>query len=967
MGSNGSDFLNKLQDTLFNANWMNELYGEQRADQQKKLKELFTVVSDNNVTASQKRGLEAQAETLADKVERLEAKMAVLAEEMTKSEAEIAKHANEITNYLMDVESKSEKMQEKQMRLVKYATDDVFYMYRKGQIGHDAIVPEIRRRIKNGSTMDSDQAAIEKILAKLDGKEAKVQGLVDSAARWMDQKNLLEAQYGATKSAYDMLKVSIGQIGATETNYQNVDLGVDVPVYSPAKVGAIADLMDNAAYNVPATNRDFKEGTGLLPKDELNNKYKDFLGTPATNGVDSNSTKNATVQNLGKALDMGLIDDMVSSGMNYSEMAEFLSTNFAGANIKYKDGKLSIPYGHGNDAQAIYTKLTDGIKNFNTGFLGQNNTWDAAGNTISSNDQIGALKKFIEDGGLQALANGNPPFTFKEAMQALFNPESGLFKDSGVIYDVSKQGNRPNYFVEFAGDRETADMYQNMADEIFNLWGVKPSRGADFEQFDENIDPVPTENPNPNPTRTDPIWFDLGDKNQKFSFVIDRERNGVKDGKFTDMSEFVGAKEGSSWLDDLKSLDANNDGKLTGNELKELKIFGTKYNDSAKNADSDLAYDPNENKNGNKYFRTSDNKVEYSMSNAHTMGIDEINLEGLESAVTEDPNAYEKLDANGNAVFNDSFKFTMNGKEVTAHRLDEDATFMETIYGDAKGKHFDLSLSEANVDEIMKKDYGEFDEFDAKFANLFANVGILKNAGAIAHEAREMYEDSVENIKQYENAELLKATNKAAAEGKAAGWTKVSYEVQSIAINEGITIDMVQAEGIYNLNESLDARGVVNEYKRQQKMLADAEAFSANRKEIANAIILVAKNGMVPDADKITDLLTSGEAKTAEDVVAILKKAQAENNADYEVVTRELGFDSEREEEIYNAFNSLFADRSGGALDIGGAVIKGLADLCAKQIQTAGKYMQDKGADELAQLFMKKYLPEQEAAPAPEA
>lgn len=962
MGNNNNSLLTRLQNTLFNNSWMSELYGEQKTAQQKKIKDLFTIVSDNNTTTTSKAKLEAQAETLADKVERLEAKMAVLAEEMTKNEKEIATHANEIANLIARAEDESEDMQEKQKNLVAYAIEDVFYMYGKGQIGHDAIVPEIRTRIKNGSSLKSSQIAIEKILAKLDGKESQVKGLVENATKWIDQKNLLEAQYGATKSSYDLLQKSIGQIGALGTSYQNFDLNTASPIYSPEKVGIMADFTDNIAYNAPATNTDYQEGTGPMSKEAFDEKYAGLIGTKNT-ANDSCSIKNEAVVNLGKALDMGLLNDMVSTGMDYNQMKEYLATNFAGADIGInKNGKLSIPYGHGSDAQAIFTKLTNGIKEYNSGFLGAKNTWDKAGNTISSNNQIAALQNFVESGKLKELAEGNPAFTFKEAMHALFNPESGLFKDSGVVYDVSKQNGSASYFIEFAGDEQTADFYKNMSNEIYELWGVKPSRGASFEQFEETgeaiVDDTTTPTEPETPVRTDPIWFNLGNANDKFSFVIDRDSDGAFSGK----TDFVGGQEGKTWLDDLKSLDTDGDGKITGDELKELKILGTKYTDGAKTGDSNLAYNPDETQSNQSYYRKDNTQIEYSIQSAYSMGITEIDINELENQVN---NSTGKTDINNNELFNDSFTFKMNGQDIVAHRQDETDAFMEAIYGDAKGKGFEIGIKGNDADTIINKDYGEFDNFDARFSTLFENVGILKNAGASAKEARALYDEANSNISQHQRAELAKAANKAAAEANVAGWSEVSKKIQSIALSEGITIDMVQAEGIYVLNESLDAYGVIEEYKNQQKMSQDAAESSKYQKEAWSAIIELAKNGISPNTTEVINLLKDGKAKNAKEAVEILKNAQKDTGASLEIRTKELGFDSQREEEIFNAFNNYYKQHcvenadakiaNNQAIDPDGVVVKALAELCQQQIKSSGNYMLNKSAEKLAEEFLKQY------------
>lgn len=961
MGNNvNNDFLKNLQETLFNNEWMKELYGKKRAEQQEKLRGVFTVVSENNVDKATKTNMETQAETLGDKVERLEAKMAVLAEELAQNEKEIAKHANEITNLVASAEDTADEMQDEQKSLITRATEDVFAMYKKGQIGRDAIVGEIRRRLEDSLAMKSLGLQMDAILGALDGKKAEVQGLVDSAARWIDQRNILEAQYGATKSAYDMLNATIKQVGATDTTYQNYDLNTNGPIYSPEKVGIVSDLVGDANYNVQPTNRDYVEGSAPLSKDEIAEKYKDYLGTPATSGVDANSYKNLAVQNLGKALDEGLMNDLAGSGMSTNEMQKFLAENFAGANIKLNDGALSIPYGHGADAKAVYDKLIKGVNDYNTGFLGAKNTWDEAGNTISSNDQIAALQKFVENGELAKLANGEPPFTFKEAMYALFDPEKGLFKDSGVVYSLDKQDNIASYFVEFAGDEETANMYKNMSEQIFDLWGVKPSRGTSYEQYDDNYDPEePTTSPStPEPTRTDPIWFNIGDKNNKYSFVVDRDN----DGAFSGASDFVGGGD-ATWLEDLKSLDANNDGKLSGDELKELKVLGTEYVDGdGKSGLSEYAFDPKANKNGNKYFRADNTQVNYTIQSAASMGIEEINLANLEDQVGKTTG---QTDINNNEIFEDSFTFKMNGQDVTAHRQDETSEFMDAIYGDAVGKNFNIGLNDTDVDSIMEKDYGEFDSFDARFANLFQNVAILKNAGQIAQEARAMYDETLEAIDDMNNVALKKASNRAAAEANVSGWSSVYSKIQQIARSEGIVVDETQAKGIYVLDQTLDAHGVVARYKEQLEMENKVNTFENIKHEAWSAITLVAKNGISPDAQKILEMLENGTAKTAQEVADLLKAAQQEEGINVELVTQEIGFDSEREKAIYEAFNNYFDENcvadaaarreNGEAVDPEGIVVKALAELCKKQIESSGSYMTNKTPEELAEEFLKQY------------
>lgn len=63
--------------------------------------------------------------------------------------------------------------------------------------------------------------------------------------------------------------------------------------------------------------------------------------------------------------------------------------------------------------------------------------------------------------------------------------------------------------------------------------------------------------------RTDPISFNVGDV--KYEFISDNNNNG----KFDDASEFLGANRGWS---EMKTFDTDGDGKVSGDELKELKL-----------------------------------------------------------------------------------------------------------------------------------------------------------------------------------------------------------------------------------------------------------------------------------------------------------------------------------------------------------------------------------------------------------
>ena len=281
MGNNiSNDLLKSLQNTVMNDSWLEGLYGKQRAEQQQALKGVFNVIADNNFTTDQKKQIETQKETIQEKVERLEAKMAVLEEELAKNAEEIEKQANAITELAAEAEDKSDKMAEKQKKVVKIAIEDVFYMYEQGEIGKDAISSEIRRRISQNMSKTNYQNQIEKVLGKLDAKQGEVSALVSNAQMWIDQRNVLNNQYGVTKSTYDLLNANLAQIGNTETNYTNSDYNKNVPIYSLEKTDLVADKFENPNLNVkPGNNSNYDKNSKKPTLDSVKKEYDKYLGT----------------------------------------------------------------------------------------------------------------------------------------------------------------------------------------------------------------------------------------------------------------------------------------------------------------------------------------------------------------------------------------------------------------------------------------------------------------------------------------------------------------------------------------------------------------------------------------------------------------------------------------------------------------------------------------------------------------
>ncbi len=956
---NGSDFMKMMGETVLDQEWMTKMYGAKRADQMNELKKVFTYVADNDASADDKKALMAKAETLQEKIETLEAKMAVLAEELIKNEAEISKHAKAITNLATQAEDKTEEMQEAHAAWVQQCVTDVFAQYKRNPEsvgGKDGIAPEIRRRIQGSTAFEVMQGQIDSILTQLDAKKDVVDELIGKADKWITQNKILEAQYGVTKSTYDLLNTTISRIGNNSTTYTNTDFDKNVPTYSPEKVAVISKYSLDTNINVPAgENPNYIEGSqppSLESLGTITEKYKDLLGVGTTGEAYSSSNK--AVQALGKALNMngdgtGIMEDLAACGLSASQVTEFMVQNFAGAKITGNGGHLTVPYGHDAGGRNTYNLLIQKIKNYDSCLKGAVNTWDKeGGNTIDSNKQIASLK---ENGAAilaDMKANG---FTFKEAMYAMFDPDNGIFKDCGISYNVDKQGNTPNYFIEFAGDEQTADLYKSMSDQIYENWGVKPSRGLSSDVYkDDTTDDIGETGGGdggddggdeaPSISRSDPIWFSLGeDKNEKFSFVIDRDN----DGAFTNSEDFVGGSSNATWLEDLKSLDADGNGVLEGSELEELKVLGTKYVDGDGSVDDMNEYTPDKKAHKDGFDRETTTTVEYTLTNAAKMGITSINLNDLEGSVNQSTGQY---DANGSELFSDSFKFQMGNKEVEAFRQDETNVFMDTIYGDAYGKGFKLGLKDSQVQEIMDKDYGEYDKFASRFAQMFADINVLKNIDALKENINSMALDAISDAEKLAHAELVKAQNRAAALKDVNGWDSIKLEVQNLARQKGVEIDMTQAKGIYVLDASLSASGVVDRYIEQQNDEQNARDSIQLRKDTWEAMLLGMQQGVMIEFSEAKQALEGGS--TPEEYVKHQLDLQANQPSNIDVTQENFSVNKTREQEIYNAFNEVF--KEAGMSD---RTVEALARLCVAEIENS-KYMEGKTGKELANKILEQ-------------
>ena len=193
----------------------------------------------------------------------------------------------------------------------------------------------------------------------------------------------------------------------------------------------------------------------------------------------------------------------------------------------------------------------------------------------------------------------------------------------------------------------------------------------------------------------------------------------------------------------------------------------------------------------------------------------------------------------------------MGSEEHKASRTDDTEKYMDAVYGDARTKDYNLRISEAEANDDIDKGYQKFDDFLKKHEGFVGDFDILANYGSVLDQTKAMYRNSLDRIDQTEAAMLVKASNKAAALNQGNTWSTIQADVAKIAKQQGINIDMEQAKGIYIIDASLDAEGVVARYKKQTKDYENLQIAQAQAPIAWGALANSYRNGVKATADEI--------------------------------------------------------------------------------------------------------------------
>lgn len=818
--------------------------------------QMFVTTSDNNATSTDKVSISNQSKTLQDKLTSYETQIEELETQMGQKDKEIAEESENIQNLALSAQSKSKQLEKQQKNDVSFIVSDVMTSFRRGRIDKDQVSGEIRKRIKDAKNT-SLAGEINLILSTLDNKQTELDSMIQNITSLTEQRSTLQAKYVSTNSAMTILTKSISQIGTTSSSYTNSDTDSAIPVYSLKKVDVVTDVAEK--YSVSNENAGVNNVTNQTSNlDAIKEKYAQYLTNTKTDGVDLNSSANKATQDLTTLINNeDFLNDMSNAGLTAYEVKNFFGEYFSNANVKLdkETGAFSVPYGHDATSKDTYNKLLQFVGTFpatnaNKGasiYYDPTNVESVASNSIQNdengnpiNPQLQTLANNYDEIMKEFDSNG---FSFKESMYALFNPDTGIFKDNGAIQYIIGDDGKPQFIVNNAADLETAKFLENFVNKVNDIWGETPvgydeamSSQTNRTGTEEVVDKTVAENTEVK--RTDPLSFRAAD-NKEYIFALDRDNNG----KFSGPSDFVGGSN-ASWLDDLKSLDANDDGKLTGEELEQLKLLGVEFEDNAVVDET-----------------STKTNLNYTIQSASSLGISEVDLQAISEEQVNSNTG--KVDVNNSAIYNDKFSFTMNGQTVEATRKDETTAYMDKVYGASYNKNMEVGFTADQVNNIVDESIDGFAAKNDSYEQFMKDSATVLNVGQIAGDADQSYRQTLNRIEDNTNAQVIQAGNQAQASSSANNWSTMQSEIRSVANKKGVSIDMEQAHGFYVQDGNLTAEKIVDKCAELQENLKGDEGDASKLQDEAwNTVMAGYKEGISITLDEAQELLEQGKSQS---------------------------------------------------------------------------------------------------------
>ena len=518
---------------------LESIYSKSRTEQKEALSQLFKQKYFNSTT--EKATIEAQIANLENKIKEFDEKIKDLEEKIEDKQTELNKLKSDISDKVAKIVSDTEEYEATCKRRIDQAIDNALYHYQtdshsKKNGGERSLTDfMIEQMGLVNNQISTGRLSIDRAIEELGTPQTELNGLVNDMEGLVGDIDGLNSQYGTAKSTLDLLKSTRDNMTCAAGSYQTSDTDPSVPIFTPAK----EDLADGylAQYTSRMANRENQTPAATTTdKASVINKYKD-AAAGQTKGVDSYSINNAQLKSFGDALNNGIIQDMQAAGFTKKEMLDSIKEIYPSIGISHgDDGRAVVPYGHGSDAQKVYSQFLDSFETIDGGAQRDDLQVAEMDKAINGDKIIEEMKE-----------NG---FTWKEVAYTL----TRLWPGGGLGYNLGDmEMTLPN------GDDSTKGVYDAIADEIVkNYPDVTINRGTSDEVVSDET------------KRTDPVGFHVGDNS--YEFVIDRNQDGV----INDFSEMVGAN-GVCGMEEMKLFDTDGDGVINGDELKNVLVLNTEH------------------------------------------------------------------------------------------------------------------------------------------------------------------------------------------------------------------------------------------------------------------------------------------------------------------------------------------------------------------------------------------------------
>lgn len=487
---------------------------------------------------------------------------------------------------------------------------------------------------------------VETLFGKLDNLANQTKGIVNEVSNVKATINLL----GQTK---DNMSAKVGSL------YKNTNNDTKIPVYSYEKESYIAQLAQEYGLNVKErgtgqTVNDGKVSGRDTAKIATITAQIAALGKVSAGNGDRYAAGNGNqmMTNLGKAVfgdnpgaktvqEGSLVWQMAEAGASNIEIMDALASAFGGIGISGKDGKYSIPYGHGDGtARRIYSAVTS-IANNTSGM--PEPVEPPAGDAKQLQQASEIVDKLAKAG-----------FTFKEAMFAL----DELLPDLDIGYSLGEQSGTKQGVVRFSSNTS----YTPLAEQIRSY-----TKAGGVWQDSQVIQELKTENKPVKPSRTDPI--SVKDGNNRYYFMAD-DGNGKYDG----VSDMLGYENGMADFETKygQYITTGADGSkvITGDALNNIMVMRLEEID---NGDGSVG-------------------VKQSFMSAADAGITEINLSSAQQSGEFNIN---------NSEIQNTFTVKMNGQTKVAEQALEDDEYLEATLNNDKLTGANL-FSQLSDDAITK-------------------------------------------------------------------------------------------------------------------------------------------------------------------------------------------------------------------------------------------------------------------------